>query len=371
MLRAGRLARWMGMGAALVALASAQARTQGMKGGEDETGPYRVVEGWPRPWSAEGYIWGSQPAVFAESSNRIFIGARGELELPETLPRGFNGIWGSLGQRATEPTAVVRNCIVVVDGDGRLLQAWTQWDHLFEGSGPHKIRISPYDPEKHVWVVNDGKHVIHEFTNDGSRLVRTLGEMGVAGDDGGHFGMPQDVAFLPDGSILVADGLRNARIARFDRAGRFVGAFGTRGDGPGQLSGVHGIAVDRGGRIYVADRSNHRVQVFDEQGTVLDVWPGLRQPNDIVVGADDRVWVVDGTNARLLQFDREGRRLYWWGTWGVQPGQFWEPHQVSVDEQGTCVADSFGGRTQSAPDPSADATRRLVAQRSASAPRER
>ena len=130
------------------------------KGGEDETGPYEVAESWPQPWSRAGYIWGSQPAVFAQSPDRIFIGARGELKLPEKLPRGFNGIWGSLGQRATEPKAEFRNCIVVVDGTGRLVESWTQWDSLFEGTGPHRIRMSPYDPDHYVWVVNDDKHQI-------------------------------------------------------------------------------------------------------------------------------------------------------------------------------------------------------------------
>ena len=290
---------------------------------------------------------GARSPRCSPNPNRIFIGARGELKAPENPPRGYNGSWGSLLQRATDAKAEVRNCIVVVDGEGRLIESWTQWDHLFEGSGPHKIRISPYDPQKHVWVVNDGKHVIHKFTNDGKQLVLTLGETGVAGEDAGHFGMPQDVAFLPDGSVLVADGLRNARIARFDASGRFVSSFGTRGSGPGQLSGVHGIAAGPDGRIYVADRSNNRIQIFDERGAVLDIWPGLRQPNDVVVSADGTVWVVDGTNARLLQFDRAGKRLYWWGAWGMQPGQFWEPHQISTDAEGNLyIADSFGGRTQ-------------------------
>jgi DNA-binding beta-propeller fold protein YncE len=266
-----------------------------------------------------------------------------------------------LGQRATDaPGTETRNCIVVVDRNGKMIEAWTQWDKLFEGGGsPHKIRISPYDPEKHVWVVNDGKHTIHEFTNDGKQLVLTIGEAGVAGDDATHFGLPQDLAFLPDGSILVADGLRNARIAKFDKNGKFISSFGTKGSGPGQLSGVHGIAVDKDGRIFVADRSNRRVQIFDQSGKSLDIWPNLRQANDIVLGADGTVWVVDGTNARLVQFDKNGKRIYFWGTYGMQPGQFWEPHQISIDSEGNLyIADSFGGRTQKyVPSKGADASR--------------
>jgi hypothetical protein len=63
--------------------------------------------------------------------------------------------------------------------------------------------------------------------------------------------------------------------------------------------------------------------VFDASGTPIGIWPNLRQPNDVFVSDDDKVWVVDGTNARLLQFDKNGKRLYWWGTYGMQPGQFW------------------------------------------------
>lgn len=318
------------------------------KGGEDETGPYTVVEAWPQPWSAPGYIWGSQPAVFAQSPDRVFIGVRGEIKVPAQLPRGFNGSWGSTGQRATDVPAETRNSIVVVDRAGKLVEAWIQWDKLFEGGGsPHKIRISPYDAEHCVWVVNDGRHQVYKFSNDGKQLLLTIGEAGVAGDDATHFGSPQDIGFLPDGSILVADGLRNSRIAKFDKTGRFISSFGTKGSGPGQLSGVHGIAVDAEGRIFVADRSNRRVQIFDQSGRSLDLWPNLRQANDIVLSADGTVWVVDGTNARLLQFDQSGKRLYFWGTYGMQPGQFWEPHQISIDNEGTLyIADSFGGRTQ-------------------------
>lgn len=191
-------------------------------------------------------------AIGVMSASPAFAQEKGG-KAPTPAPRGFNGSWGSTGQRATEPPSETRNCIIVVDRSGKMIEAWTQWDKLFEGGGsPHKIRISPYDPEKRVWVVNDGKHTIHEFTNDGRQLLMTIGEAGVPGDDATHFGSPQDLAFLPDGSILVADGLRNARIAKFDTTGKFVSSFGTRGNGPGQLSGVHGIAVGTDGRIYVA-----------------------------------------------------------------------------------------------------------------------
>lgn len=312
---------------AMFATFSATAALQQQKGGEEETGPYDVVPNWPTAWAKPGYIWGSQPGVFAESPNRIFIAVRGELKLPEPVGRGFNGIWGSLGERATVPKAEMRNTMVIVDGSGKMIDSWTQWDNLYGTGGPHKVKISPYDPERHVWVVNDSRHVIYEFTNDGKQLVMTLGETDVPGEDGKHFGAPQDVAFLPDGSLLVADGLRNSRVAKFDKTGKFVSQWGTRGNGPGQFTGLHGIDADRNGRVYVA------------------------------------VWVSDGTNARLLKYDASGKLIYFWGTYGTYSGAFWELHQFSVDAEGNLyTADSFGGRTQKfKPKAGADKSRLLPA----------
>src|SRR5438046_2420170 len=83
-------------------------------------------------------------------------------------------------------------------GDDELLESWMQYDHLFQGGrGPHKIKISPYDPQHYVWVVDDTRHQILKFTNDGKELVMTLGEAGVPGNDENHFARPTDLAWLP------------------------------------------------------------------------------------------------------------------------------------------------------------------------------
>ena len=112
----------------------------------------------------------------------------------------------------------------------------------------------------------------------------------------------------------------------------------------------------------MADRANRRMQIFDKPARSLDTWPNMRQANDIFLSEDGTVWVVDGTNARMLQFDKNGKLLYWWGTYGMQPGQFWELHQISVDSEGNLyIADSFGGRTQRyVPAKAADKTKLLL-----------
>ncbi len=327
------------------------------KGGGNETGPYEVVEGWPQPFAREGYIQGSQGGVFAENTNRIFMANRGELKLPADLPDSFNGSWGSLGEQATRGRPELRNCIIVVDANGNLIEAWTQHDHLFQGGrGPHKIKISSYDHDRHVWVVDDSRHQVFKFTNDGSELVMALGEPGVPGNDESHFGRPTDIAFLPDGSFFVSDGYINTRVVKFREDGQFLMQWGTPGDGPGQFNLPHSIDTDRNRRIYVADRSNSRIQIFDESGQYLDEWPNIRQPYHIMISGDQHLWISDGVTNKFLKYDLEGKLLYSWGTYGIFPGAFWGVHQFSTDFDGNLyAAETFGGRTQKyTPKPGAD-----------------
>ena len=327
------------------------------KGGEEETGPYDVVSNWPQPFAKEGYIQGSQGGVFAESPNRIFIANRGELKKPDPLPANWNGSWGSTGQAATQGRPELRNNIIIVDANGKMIESWTQHDHLFQGGrGPHRIRISPHDPERHVWVVDDMRHQIFKFTNDGKRLVLTLGEAGVPGNDERHFARPTDIAWLPDGTFFISDGYINTRVVKFDKDGKYLMTWGTPGTGPGQFNLPHAIDIDKNRRIYVSDRSNSRIQIFDENGKHLDTWPNVRSAYVFWVSNDQHLWVADGVTNKFLKYDLNGKLLYSWGTWGTFPGAFWGVHGFSVDSDGNLyAAETFGGRTQKyRPKPGAD-----------------
>jgi DNA-binding beta-propeller fold protein YncE len=332
-----------------------------VKGGEDETGPYDVVTGFPQPVAPKEYVWGSQGNVFAETPNRIFLANRGELLLPAIMPPGYNGSYGSIdykegmngASRRETPPDLMENCIVIVDGNGKLIESWTQWDHLFKGGGdaelgrgPHSIKISPFDPERRVWVVDDERQAVFVFSNDGKKLLMTLGVPGVAGNDEQHFGRPTDIAFLPDGTMFVSDGYTNTRVVKFDKNARFLTTWGTPGNAPGQFKGVHGIATDQNHRIYVSDRGNARIQVFDEKGKFLDQWPDV-SPWAIYIGADQYVWVGDGAKDKFIKYDSNGNCLYVWGTHGTKAGAFWAIHGFSVDSDGNLyVAETYGGRTQ-------------------------
>jgi len=293
---------------------------------------YYDVERWPKPFSTPGYVTASNTGIFVESPDRIFLLTRGEI--PEGAP----------GQKA-----VLRNCIVVANSKGEIIERWIQHDHLFAtgGRGPHRLKISPYDPERHVWVVDDSGQQILEFTNDGKTLVRRLGVEGVRGTDETHFSGPTDLAWLPDGSFFVADGYVNSRVVKFDANGKYLTSWGTRGRAPSQFDVPHAIDIDQNRRVYVADAHNSRIQVFDESGKFLDQWPNIWRPDVIAVSADQHLWIAAGATNMMLKYDLTGKLLEAWGTPGAEPGAFQDIHGFGVDANGVFyAAEAAGGRTQ-------------------------
>jgi hypothetical protein len=319
--------------------------------------PYTVVRDWHRPFAQPGFAFGGNSGVFAESPNRIFIAQRGEFRLPVPVPAGFTTFAGSIGVNVLNATAgrVWQNCLYTVDGNGNVKERWTQWDYLCQGSndgpGPHRVRISPYDPEHRVWVINETFSQIYVFSNDGSKLLKTLGEKNVEGKDGAHFGKPQDVAFLPDGRILIADGLDNHRVMILDRDMKYIGEFGSMGTGPGQFNGVHAVAVGPEGRIFALDRSGFRVNVFKTTADpakveFVDSWPGTGIPLDLIVN-DTSVWITELTPLRFMKFDFKGNHLYTWLVPSELPDGYLEVHTFTVDSNLNLYGgDNQYGRTQ-------------------------
>jgi sugar lactone lactonase YvrE len=367
------------------------AAISGSVGGQDMFGAYDIVPDWPKPISAlpgnEKWTWGAGQNVFAESPNRVFILQRGELpNIPRpktiTLPQLGPNIefpigrlpWrdatsasppgrlettdGKVGDDSDVGKAGVdfnwAHCIVVVDANGNHIEDWTQWDKMLRR--PHSIYISPYDPDKRVWIVDDYRHAIFIFSHDGKKLLQTIGEPNVHAADDKHFYRPTFIAWLPDGTFFVADGYANTRVVKFDKNGKFLAAWGEKGNPPnekrpGYFNNVHGIAVDPQTRqVFVNDRQNHRVQVFDENGKYLREWSFGVAPSDIhliYIGADRMLWAFDRGTSKMLKYDLNGHFLYSWGTWGDFPGGFWGVHGISVDQEGNLyVAEVDSGRAQ-------------------------
>jgi DNA-binding beta-propeller fold protein YncE len=246
------------------------------------------------------------------------------------------------------------HCILIFNSKGDLVESWTQWDSMMQR--PHFVAISPYDAEKHVWIVDDHKHAIHEFTHDGKTKIRTIGTYGVPGEDATHFNRPTFMDWFPDGSFVVADGYNGTRVVKFDKTGKYVSAWGQKGSNrndtrPAYFNNVHGISIDpKTRRIFVNDRGNHRVQIFDENGKFLDQWKFGDEPSDVHlfhILSDGYLWAADRGTNRILKYDLDGKFMYSWGTWGDSPGLQWGVHGFSVDPDGNFyVAEVDNGGVQ-------------------------
>ena len=175
------------------------------------------------------------------------------------------------------------------------------------GSGlfatPHGIHV---DDDGNVWVTDApftsagtggaalGHHII-KFSPEGEILLR-LGVPGEPGTDERHFNMPSDVITAPNGDIFVGDGHggnSNARIVKFSADGTFIKTWGEPGSAPGQFNAPHGLAMDSQGRLFVADRGNNRIQIFDQEGNFLDEWYQFSRLSGIYVDDDDVLYGVD------------------------------------------------------------------------------
>jgi DNA-binding beta-propeller fold protein YncE len=371
------------------------------KGGQEQTGHYQPVAGWPKALTSlpghENWTWGAVEGVFAETPNRIYVLQRGELPAlarPANTPVPRFGPSlsfpvaqapfrnASLGPVASGPgggpTGTVtgegfqgregvdyrwEHTIYVVDGGGNIIETWSQWDSLLRR--PHAVHVNPYDPQKHVWVVDDARCQVYKFTHDGKRIALELGTRDTPGSDDRHFDRPTFLAWLPDGTMFVADGYNGSRVAKFDKNGRFLSDWGRKGEAgretrPGYFNGVHGIAVDPVTRlVYVNDRENRRIQVFRENGEFVDQWRTGDPPShiySIYISADRFLWGSDAGTHRLVKWDLKGEYRHSFGYQGDAPGSFWGVHQFSVDQDGNLyVAEVAAGRLQKfRPMPAAD-----------------
>jgi DNA-binding beta-propeller fold protein YncE len=172
------------------------------------------------------------------------------------------------------------------------------------------------------------------MTPEGRILMVIGNRQGVPGNDSpvDAFNRPTNVGFLANGNILVSDGYANSRVIEFNGDGEYVRHWGRKGTGDGEFLLVHDVAVDTRQRIYVADRSNERIQVFDEKGTFLEKWTGIGSPWGIYfVAKEGAIYMCDGKYDRILNVSLEGQVLGVLGSWGKAPGKLDYAHSIAVD----------------------------------------
>jgi DNA-binding beta-propeller fold protein YncE len=276
---------------------------------------FEPIEGWGR--LPEGWRYVEVAGVAVDSQDRVFCFTRGE------------------------------HPVIVFDREGNFLRSW--------GEGlvrrAHGITI---DADDTVWLTDDLHHTIRKFTPDG-RLLLTIGDPDTpsAAHGGKPFNRPTHVAICPrSGALYVSDGYGNSRVHKYAPDGRHLFSWGEPGTDPGEFNLPHNLTTDADGLVYVADRENHRVQIFDGQGRYQGQWNHLHRPcglytsrreNDALyvgeLGSSNpvtahtpnigpRVSVLNGKGERVCRF---GGRFA-----GENPGEFIAPHGLVVDSRGDC-----------------------------------
>ena len=294
---------------------------------------YVVDASWP---SGRGtYSWGATPGVAVDGQDNVWMFTRSEMPVQVYAP------------------------------DGKFLRGWGR-DII---GAAHHIRI---DPDGNVWCADTERHVVRKFTPGGD-MVLTLGVEDEAGSDERHLFMPTDIAIAADGDLFVTDGYGNNRVVHFDARGKFVKTWGKLGVAPGEFSQPHAIAIDSADRLYVVDRNNARIQVFDRSGKSLDQWRNLVTPWGIWITPQDEIFVCGASpmlwaeaanlssppkDQILLRFDPSGRVRQIWTFPAaaeveaeekaiVRPGELAWVHAVAVDSKGNVfMGDIRGERLQ-------------------------
>jgi len=281
-----------------------------------------VVPGWPV--LADGGSLGAVTGVGVDSRDRLFAFHRA------------GRVWRDVDGFDLSP--IPHSTVAVFDGSSGIeVEAWGEGIFAM----PHGLTI---DHEDNVWLTDVALQQIFKFS-PGGQLLLTVGERGIAGEDTAHFNQPTKVAVAMDGSFYVSDGYGNSRVMKFAPDGRFLFAWGSKGSGEGQFDLPHAIALDSAGRVYVVDRSNVRVQIFDAGGRFIGQWTGaaLGQPFDIAFGADGTAFLADGGDA-LVVVGPDGSVTERVGRSGDDDGEFRGAHDVAVARDGSIYAGEIDGR---------------------------
>lgn len=227
----------------------------------------------------------------------------------DTLPDGWK--LGRVSAVATDSASNVyvvqrgkkADPVIVFDRKGKFLRSWGRGDMF---AVPHGIRV---DRDDNVFITDIGTQQVMKFTKTGELLI-TLGKKGVAGTDEKTFDRPTDIAFAKNGDFYVSDGYGNSRIVKFSREGKFLMSWGKPGRGPGEFQVPHAVQVDSKGWVYVSDRENNRIQIFDANGKFIKQWTHLGSTQGMVILPNDDMWILTHrNNIENLTYDTLAGRI--------------------------------------------------------------
>jgi DNA-binding beta-propeller fold protein YncE len=211
--------------------------------------------------------------------------------------------------------------------------------------GPHVVRV---DPQDNLWFIDAGTNLVMKFDPQ-MRLQMVLGRRPEPWTYMTHvieraipapmnFYQPTDVTWGPDGSIFVADGYGNSRVAKFNKEGNLIKQWGERGTAPGEFNTPHSIVIDQKNNLYVADRANGRIQVFDTEGTFKQEYRFGGAPWSICMTPGPRQVMYVGSVGRVVKLDLDGKLIGTMGKFGRVPGSFDWVHGIACPDEHTVYA---------------------------------
>ena len=292
---------------------------------------YDFDASWPT--APEGTIWAGNPAVMVDARNQVWVSNR-------AFP-----------------------AMMIFDTTGKFIRAWDS-DKLFSDKGPALFlnkEKGPYNLHffrldgNNVWIANTNRNIIQKCDLDGNVLL-TLGTPDIAGTDDTHFSRPTDMTINKAG-VFVSDGYGNRRVVHYSAEGKYIKTWGQQGTGPEDFIDPHAICTV-GEHLYVVDRGNMRIKVYDFNGKLLDIWRDLILPWPLIPTANNEIWTcgcapvrtedysstVGGRGVQtqlVMKFDANGKVLQVWGfpvserTQNVHvPGKLNMMHGMAVDAQG-------------------------------------
>ena len=259
---------------------------------------YSVHENW---WTLpDGWTFGWIPAVACDSQDRVFVYSRSEHPL------------------------------VIFDRDGNFLDSWGE--DVFKDA--HGIYI---DAEDNVYCTERETHCIFKLNRHGE-LMMTIGTPGQPGaNDGDPFNLPTDLAIASTGELFISDGYGNARVHKYTPDGERIKSWGEWGSGPGQFELSHCVRIDRFDRVWVCDRTNDRIQIFDTEGRYLEERSGLHKPDTIYFDPDEDIVYIAELEQRVSIYTLDGELITEWGDGrkSERPGEFLAcPHGIWMDSHG-------------------------------------
>jgi DNA-binding beta-propeller fold protein YncE len=294
---------------------------------------YELVKDWPQ--LPTGFLLGNPSGIGVDHNQNIFVFHRAYRKWILPCPKD---------SFITSPT------ILMLDrNSGKILNSWGA--NLF--IMPHGLKV---DKDDNIWVTDVWLHQVFKFSHDGTLLMK-LGKAHVSGNDSTHFNLPTDVAISPDGSFYVSDGYGNSRVVKFSATGKYLFEWGKKGNKPGEFVIPHSINLDVKGNVYVADRENSRIQVFNPEGIFLKEWDNEKSGKLYALAFDKtktNLFAVDylmndtiPKGSDIFLFDTATIKISQFGRSGSYNGPICRYHDLVLDDEGSIyVGDILGNRIQ-------------------------